>query len=79
MKEGKKSVKDKNKNRFLGFIYVEVHVIVLFNISSQEMVKVFLYFVHYQKSFYYSEHNCSGPNHIESGRIIFLVLVLHPF
>ena len=70
-----KCPKVKNKNQFLGFIYVEVHVFVLFNISSQEMVKVVLYFVHYQKSFYYSEHNCSGPNHIESGWIIFLDLL----
>ena len=63
----RRSNKVKNKSPFLGLIYVEVHVFVLFNISSQEMVKLTLYFVHYYKSFYYSEHNCSGPNHIESG------------
>ena len=38
--------KVQNKSPFLGLIYVEVHVFVLFNISSQEMVKVVLYFVH---------------------------------
>ena len=68
--------KVRNNIRFLGFIYVLAHVLVLFNISSQEMVKVVLYFVHYQKSFYYSEHNCSSPNHIESGRIKFLDLLV---
>ena len=68
-------LKVKNKIKFLGFIYVEVHVFILFNISSQEMVKVILNFVHYYKSLYYSKHNCSGPNN-SSNVLNLIVLIL---
>ena len=52
-----------------------MHVFILFNISSQEMVKVILNFVHYYKSLYYSKHNCSGPNN-SSNVLNLIVLIL---
>ena len=43
---GRDLSKVKNKTKFLSFIYVEVHVYILFNIASQEMVKVIQNFAH---------------------------------